>query len=50
MEQAEWLERKGVVEIGSYDYIGQNDTTVFLIHRFLGLKINRKKDIVGWRF
>lgn len=50
LERAEWLERKGVVDVGMYEYAGQNDTHVFLVRRDIGLRINRKKDMKGWRF
>ena len=50
LERCEWLERKGVVDIGSYDYIGQSETSVYLVHKILGLKISREKDMVGEKF
>ena len=50
MEQSDWLERKGVADPGSYEYIGQDDRRVYFLRRDIGLKINRKKDIVGMVF
>lgn len=50
MEQYDWLERKGVRDVGNFEYLKQTPTHVFLINRRIGLVIKRKKDIVGWNF
>lgn len=49
-EQYEWLERRGVSDVWLYDYLGQDNTHVFLIRRDIGLRINRRKEIAGWVF
>lgn len=50
IEQYDWLERKGVVDVSKYVFVGQTDKNVYLKRRDIGLKISRKKDVVGWRF
>lgn len=50
IEQCDWLDRKGVVDVSKYVFVGQTDKNVYLKRRDIGLKISRKKDIVGWKF
>ena len=50
LEQYEWLERKGVVDIHLYKFLEQNATHVYLKRHDIGLIIYRKKDMVGWIF
>jgi len=49
-EQYDWLERKGVEDIYMYEYAGQDEERVYIKRPDIGLKISRKKDVVGWIF
>ena len=50
MEQQDWLERKGVVDVYLYKFVKQDDRFVYLRRPDIGLVIKRKKDIVGLAF
>jgi hypothetical protein len=49
-EQYEWLERKGVQDVYLYEFKRQDDERVYLYRSDIGLSINRKKDVRGWKF
>lgn len=50
MEQYDWLDRKGVVDVYLYKFVKQDDRFVYLRRPDIGLVIKRKKDIVGMVF
>ena len=50
LEQYDWLEGKGVVDVYLYKLVKQDDRFVYLRRPDIGLVIKRKKDILGLVF
>lgn len=50
LEQYEWCERKGIQDLDNLQYLGQDDKYVYFRRPDIGLKISRKKEMIGWIF